>query len=74
MGIGPNSLSDTFTQTYNSHGGTDIVATFNGVLVGNLNGVSYSTTREKAPIYVLGSVDCVAFGRGKRGNIRQVAT
>jgi len=54
MGIGPNSLSDTFTQTYNSHGGTDIVATFNGVLVGNLNGVSYSTTREKAPIYVLG--------------------
>jgi len=48
MGIGPNALSDTFTQTYNSHAGTDIVATFNGILIGNLNGVSFSTTREKA--------------------------
>ena len=53
MGLGPNSLSDTFTQTYNSHGGTDILATFNGILVGNLNGVSYSTTREKAKLLIL---------------------
>ena len=61
-------LSDTFTRTYNSHSGTDIVATINGILLGNLNGISFSTTREKAPIYTLGSVDAVSFGRGKRGH------
>jgi len=63
-----NVLSDTFARTYNSHSGSDIVATINGVLLGNLNGISFSTTREKAPIYTLGSVDAVAFGRGKRGH------
>jgi len=55
-------------QTYNASAGTDIVATIDGILVGNLNGISYSTTREKAPIYVMGSVDAVSFGRGKRGH------
>jgi hypothetical protein len=55
-------------QTYNASAGTDIVATIDGVLIGNLNGISFSTTREKAPIYVMGSVDAVSFGRGKRGH------
>tara|TARA_Y100000310_G_C20657712_1_gene802874 strand:- start:153 stop:860 length:708 start_codon:yes stop_codon:yes gene_type:complete len=68
MAIGSNSLSDTLTRTYNSHSGCDIVATINGVVLGNLNGISFSTTREKAPIYTLGNVDAVAFGRGKRGH------
>ena len=54
-------------QTYNASAGTDILATIDGVLIGNLNGISFSTTREKAPIYVMGSVDAVSFGRGKRG-------
>jgi len=62
------SLSDTFTQTYNAHSGTDMIATINGIVLGNLNGISFSTTREKAPIYTLGNVDAVAFGRGKRGH------
>ena len=61
-------FSDTLTQTYNAHAGTDIIATLNGVVLGNLNGISFSTTREKAPIYTLGNVDAVAFGRGKRGH------
>lgn len=68
MPLGQNSLSDTFTRTYNSHSGCDIIATINGIVLGNLNGISFSTTREKAPIYTLGSVDAVAFGRGKRGH------
>lgn len=55
-------------QTYNASAGTDIVATIDGIVIGNLNGISYSTTREKAPIYVMGSVDAVSFGRGKRGH------
>jgi len=64
----PSNASDVFTQTYNSNSGCDILATINGIVLGNLNGISFSTTREKAPIYVLGSVDAVAFGRGKRGH------
>jgi len=62
------SFSDVLTQTYNAHAGTDIIATLNGVVLGNLNGISFSTTREKAPVYTLGNVDAVAFGRGKRGH------
>ena len=64
----PSNFSDVLTQTYNAHAGTDIIATLNGVVLGNLNGLSFSTTREKAPIYTLGNVDAVAFGRGKRGH------
>lgn len=60
----PSNANDVFTQTYNSNSGCDILATINGIVLGNLNGISFSTTREKAPIYVLGSVDAVAFGRG----------
>jgi hypothetical protein len=63
-----SNFSDVLTQTYNAHAGTDIIATLNGVVLGNLNGLSFSTTREKAPIYTLGNVDAVAFGRGKRGH------
>jgi len=62
------SVTNDIKQTYNSNSGCDIVATLDGVLIGNLNGISFSTTREKAPIYVMGSVDAVSFGRGKRGH------
>ena len=58
-------ITDGIKQTYNSHSGCDIVATLDGVLLGNVNGISFSTTREKAPIYTLGSVDAVSFGRGR---------
>ena len=68
MALNGGNFSDTLTQTYNAHAGTDIIATMNGVVLGNLNGISFSTTREKAPIYTLGNVDAVAFGRGKRGH------
>jgi hypothetical protein len=62
------SAVEGIRQTYNASAGTDIVATIDGILIGNLNGISFSTTREKAPIYVMGSVDAVSFGRGKRGH------
>jgi len=71
-GAAPYQTSEELTEgikrTYNSMAGTDIVATIDGILVGNLNGISFSTTREKSPIYVMGSVDAVSFGRGKRGH------
>jgi hypothetical protein len=56
-----------YTRSYNSFSGVDIQATFGGKLIGELQGVSYSITREKAPIYTLGSADPRSFSRGKRG-------
>ena len=56
-----------YTQSYNSFSGVDIQATFGGVLIGELQGISYSVTREKAPIYTMGSADPRSFSRGKRG-------
>lgn len=59
--------SDIWTKTYTSFGGCDIVALIEDTVVGNLQGISYSVTREKGPIYVMGRADPVSFSRGKRG-------
>ena len=56
-----------YTRSYNSFSGVDIKATFGGTVIGELQGVSYSVTREKAPIYTMGSADPRSFSRGKRG-------
>lgn len=54
-------------QAYNSFSGVDITAVFGSQVIGALQGISYSVTREKAPIYTMGSPDPRAFSRGKRG-------
>jgi len=54
-------------KTYNSFSGVDMLVTFNGTLVGELQGISYTVQREKAPIYTMGSPDPRSFSRGKRG-------
>lgn len=56
-----------YTKTFTSFSGADIVATFNGRVVGELQAVTYSVTREKAPIYVMGDPNPKSFSRGKRG-------
>jgi hypothetical protein len=56
-----------FTGAYNSFSGVDIKAVFNNVIIGELQAISYSITREKAPIYTMGSADPRSFSRGKRG-------
>ena len=56
-----------YTRTYSSFSGVDIVAYLANTRVSNLQGVSYSITREKAPIYVMGSANPQSFSRGKRG-------
>lgn len=60
-------LSSEFIQSYNSFSGQDIRATFGDKVIGTLQGISYSVTREKAPIYTMGDPDPRAFARGKRG-------
>jgi len=56
-----------FTRGHNSFSGVDIKATFGTQVIGSLQGISYSISREKAPIYTMGSADPRAFARGKRG-------
>lgn len=56
-----------YTKTYTSFSGADIVATFNGKVIGELQAITYSVTREKAPIYTMGSANPRSFSRGKRG-------
>ena len=55
------------TKSYNSFSGVDIQATFAGQVIGTLQGVSYTVTREKAPVYTMGQANARAFSRGKRG-------
>lgn len=56
-----------FSRVYNSFSGVDIKAVFQGKTVGDLQAISYSVTREKAPIYTMGSADPRSYSRGKRG-------
>ena len=56
-----------FTKTYNAFSGVDMIVTFGGRWIGELQGISYSVTREKVPGYTMGHANPRAFSRGKRG-------
>ncbi len=60
------TISQT-SGTYHSFSGVDIRAVFGEKIIGELQAISYMITREKAPIYTMGSPDPRAFNRGKRG-------
>lgn len=62
-----NMTTQEYVRNYTSFGGCDIVAAFNGIVIGELQGITYSITREKAPIYTMGSAEPRSFSRGKRG-------
>lgn len=65
----PNNyeLSDRLTRSYRSFSGVDIKAVFGTTEIGQLQGISYTVTREKAPNYVMSRADPISFSRGKRG-------
>lgn len=54
-------------RSYNSFSGVDIKAVFANKPIAEIQAVSYSITREKAPLYTMGSADPRSFSRGKRG-------
>jgi len=58
--------NSSFTRGYNSFSGVDIKATIGAHAIGTLQGISVQVSREKAPIYTMGSADPRAFARGKR--------
>lgn len=61
------SMVEQYTKTYTTFSGCDIVAAFNGKVIGELQGITYSVSREKAPVYTMGSAEPRSFSRGKRG-------
>lgn len=52
---------------YNSFSGSDIRASIGPMQFAQIQAVSYSVTREKAPVYTMGSPDPRSFSRNKRG-------
>ena len=53
--------------TFNSFSGIDITPVFQGIPIGEIQAISYSINREKAPVYTMGKADPRSFARGKRG-------
>lgn len=62
-----NTMASDYTKTYTTFSGCDIVCTFGNQVIGELQAVSYSVSREKAPVYTMGSAEPRSFSRGKRG-------
>lgn len=62
-----NTNISEYKATYTTFSGADIVAIVHDKVVGELQGISYSVTREKVPVYTMGSPDPRSFSRGKRG-------
>ena len=61
------SAASSYTKTYTTFSGCDIVATFGNKVIGELQAITYSVQREKAPVYTMGSAEPRSFSRGKRG-------
>jgi len=59
------NFSSEFSRTYNSFSGVDIQATFAGTHLSDLQGISYTVTREKGPLYTMGNPSPRAFSRGR---------
>jgi hypothetical protein len=67
IGQRTNDKIEQYSRTYTTFSGADIVASFNGVAIGALAGLTWSVTREKAPVFTMGSPNPRSFSRGKRG-------
>ncbi len=60
-------LQNEIARSYNSFAGSDIKAIIGQFQFAELQAISYAITREKAPIYTMGSPDPRAYSRNKRG-------
>lgn len=61
------TAASRYQKTFTSYSGSDIVCTFGGQVIGELQAITYSVTREKGPVYVMGDPNPKSFSRGKRG-------
>jgi len=65
--MGSTLPTENLQGTYSVFTGTDIYTVFADTIISTIQGISYSITRQKAPIYTMGSPDPRAFARSKRG-------
>jgi len=65
--MGWRITDNEWTGARTSMAGSDITVMAEDTRLGHLQAVSISVSREKGPIYVLGSATPVSFSRGKRG-------
>ena len=65
--MSPSPIQSEVTQSYNSFSGSDIRAYIGPQPFAEIQAISYSVSREKAPIYTMGSPDPRSFSRNKRG-------
>lgn len=65
--MGSSLPTGNLQGTYSVFTGTDIYTVFADTIISTIQGISYSITRQKAPIYTMGSPDPRAFARSKRG-------
>lgn len=63
MSTSNNDLQGEYRSSFS---GADITAVIAGTIIGTLQAISYSVTREKGPIYTIGSPNPRSFARGKR--------
>lgn len=59
-------MASSFTKTFTTFSGADIVCTFDGVVIGEIQAISVTITREKTFVYTMGSPDPRSITRGKR--------
>ena len=59
-------MASPTVSSMTSFGGGDLNVTFGNQTVGDLQGISWSIQREKAPVFVLGRTNAISFSRGKR--------
>lgn len=62
-----SNFASDYAKTYTSFSGCDIVCTFGNTVIGELQAITYSIQRQKAPVYTMGCAEPRSFSRGKRG-------
>jgi len=67
MSTTPGLTDAIANSTNNTFSGSDIRAYIGPVPFGQMQAISYSISREKAPVYTMGSPDPRSFSRNKRG-------
>lgn len=61
-----DSLASQVTDTYTTFSGIDITAIFDNLVMATLSGIATSLTREKVPVFTVGSANARSISRGKR--------
>lgn len=59
--------SHEYAKSYSSYSGADIFASINRKVFAEIQGITYSISRAKVPIYTMGSAEPRSFSRGNRG-------